>query len=1223
MKKILFLISIIFLLLFACDRAPKKNHITSFKPKVIFVKGYEVPRKKEDVFLAFKITKPFVVNAGSPGIAKTNTNVHSFKVVDGVFAQPPKVVTPGTGSFAKPWSIRAVEKPGKIGIPEVVIAKDAYTKDQNPQSFSFYGKLQGLKHGNINCIMKDKIGNIWFGTFGGGACKYDGRSFTHFTEKEGLCNNDIWCILEDADANIWFGSWGKGVSKYNGRTFTNYTKKEGLSSDIVLGMLQDKNKNIWFATQDGGVNKFDGKTFTQFTKSQGLCHNHASSILEDRNGDIWFGTYGGVSKYNGKSFENYTTKEGLSNNEVRCLLEDKYGNIWLGTDGGGANKFNGKTFEYYTDKKGLNSNRVWSIAEDKNANIWFGTSAGAAKLEGNKYSSDPGKLKTFTQYSEKEGLSNNEVVSILEDKTGNLWLGTSGGGVNKYNGRSFNHYTKKEGLSNNEIVSMIQDRNGNMWFGTINGVIKYNVSDADTKNKTFSNYTQKEGLSKSEVRCMLENSNGDLWFGTDGNGIMIYNGKTFSHYTEEQGLSNNFIKSLLRDKNGKIWIATNGGGVNIFNGDTFIYVREKEGLSNNEVRCMLEDKNGNIWFGTNRGGITKFNGKTFTQFTEKQGLPNNSIRCMIEDRKGNIWIGTNGSGVLKYDPVMELNTGANAFTQYTEKEGLSNNTVLSALEDRKGNIWFGTRFGISKIKHNAQGLNNKNADQTVLFKNYNYEEGFLGIGCYGNSIYEDKAGTIWIGANDRLTALHPQEEDTDIYPPNIQLTSVKLYNENINWESICTGNSPQNKIKIKDTSIVLGNGVEINGLNFTAISKWYNLPENLSLAYNNNYLTFSFIGVTQKQTKKVKYQYMLEGLDENWSAIIDITEATYGNLPHGTYTFKVRAMNSEGYWSKDLAYSFTIRAPWWQTWWFRILTIVFIVTSFYAFFRWRTNSLRLRQKQLEQTVAERTTEVVHQKDEAEKQKELVEKKQKEITDSINYAKRIQEAILPPMRFVKHCFPDSFILYKPKDIVAGDFYWIETSGDEIIFAAADCTGHGVPGAMVSVICHNALNRTVKEFNITSPSKILDKTRELVIEQFEKSDEEVKDGMDISLCTLNKKTNNLLWAGANNPLWIIRNNELIEYKPDKQPIGKYAETKSFTNHIIQLQKDDCIYVFTDGYADQFGGEEGKKLKAAKMKALLLSIHLKTMEKQKEDIFNLFEEWRGNIEQVDDVCIIGIKI
>jgi serine phosphatase RsbU (regulator of sigma subunit) len=267
--------------------------------------------------------------------------------------------------------------------------------------------------------------------------------------------------------------------------------------------------------------------------------------------------------------------------------------------------------------------------------------------------------------------------------------------------------------------------------------------------------------------------------------------------------------------------------------------------------------------------------------------------------------------------------------------------------------------------------------------------------------------------------------------------------------------------------------------------------------------------------------------------------------------------------------------------------------------------------------------VLQQKTEIEEQHKVLEEQHREITDSINYAKRIQEAILPPLKLVKGYMPDSFILYQPKDIVAGDFYWMEGVNNLIIFAAADCTGHGVPGAMVSVVCHNAMNRAVKEFMLVKPNEILDKTREIVLETFEKSDEDVNDGMDIALCSINTESKKLSYSGANNGLYLIRDGELTQVKPDKQPIGNYQDAKPFTLHEFDLKKGDVLYTFSDGYPDQFGGPKGKKFMYKNFRNLLLDIHQKPMNEQHSLLVKAFEEWRGAHEQIDDVCVIGVRI
>ncbi len=305
------------------------------------------------------------------------------------------------------------------------------------------------------------------------------------------------------------------------------------------------------------------------------------------------------------------------------------------------------------------------------------------------------------------------------------------------------------------------------------------------------------------------------------------------------------------------------------------------------------------------------------------------------------------------------------------------------------------------------------------------------------------------------------------------------------------------------------------------------------------------------------------------------------------------------------------------------------------------------------------------------QKHLVELHQKEIIDSINYAKRIQNAILVGEDTIKKYLPDSFLLYKPKDIVAGDFYWMETvtsseigvsnteqsiteqrtkNSELILIAVADCTGHGVPGAMISVICSNALNRAVKEFGLTDPGKILDKTRELVLDTFSKSDKDVKDGMDISLLSIelikestelkkgrlvipkDKSLKELMesmkrfkvqWAGANSPLWLIKNNEFVKVTANKQAIGKTEIQKPFDTHTFELSKGDALYLFSDGFTDQFGGQHGKKFKSKNLELLISSVSHLSIKEQASAFNNGFETWKGNLEQVDDVTLIGIRL
>jgi len=276
-------------------------------------------------------------------------------------------------------------------------------------------------------------------------------------------------------------------------------------------------------------------------------------------------------------------------------------------------------------------------------------------------------------------------------------------------------------------------------------------------------------------------------------------------------------------------------------------------------------------------------------------------------------------------------------------------------------------------------------------------------------------------------------------------------------------------------------------------------------------------------------------------------------------------------------------------------------------------------------IKKQKAEIEEKNTELEDKNKIIEEKNRDIIDSINYAKRLQDAILPPISLIQQHLPESFVLYKPKDIVAGDFYWMEQAGPALFIAAADCTGHGVPGALVSVVCSNALNRTVKEFKITEPGKILDKVRELVLETFEKSESNVQDGMDISLAAISYTNGGIgvKWSGAYNSLLYVQHGEMKEIDADKQPIGKNDNPLPFNTHHLKLEKGNTIYLFTDGYADQFGGPKGKKFKYKALSEKLKMISEQPMAIQKQILNDTIEEWKGNLEQVDDILIIGIRV
>lgn len=371
------------------------------------------------------------------------------------------------------------------------------------------------------------------------------------------------------------------------------------------------------------------------------------------------------------------------------------------------------------------------------------------------------------------------------------------------------------------------------------------------------------------------------------------------------------------------------------------------------------------------------------------------------------------------------------------------------------------------------------------------------------------------------------------------------------------------------------------------------------------------------------YRYKLEGFSDDWSEWSTLNFANFEKIGEGNYKLKVQVRNFYGLESAVLSYEITILPPWYRTIWAYLLYAVCLIFLIFGVVQLSTQRVKRQNLRLEEIVQERTKEIAEQNFQLEKQKEEITLKTMDILDSIHYAKRIQNTILPTEVRLKEMFDDYFVFYRPKDIVSGDFYWAREVQGKNIFAAVDCTGHGVPGALVSIVGNNGLLRAVNEFKLTAPNDILDKLREIVISSF-RADEnmDVKDGMDIALCSIDPLTRKLYYSGANNECVIIRNKEIIELKPDKQPIGQFVHAQPFSIQEFDLQPGDSIYMYTDGYVDQFGGEKMKKFKSKPFRMLLSEIAHLDMNEQYAIIQRTFDTWKADTDQVDDVCVFGVK-
>ncbi|MEA1887963.1 MAG: SpoIIE family protein phosphatase, partial [Bacteroidota bacterium] len=566
------------------------------------------------------------------------------------------------------------------------------------------------------------------------------------------------------------------------------------------------------------------------------------------------------------------------------------------------------------------------------------------------------------------------------------------------------------------------------------------------------------------------------------------------------------------------------------------------------------------------------------------------------DRNGIVWIGSEEvSALTRYIP------GKDTF----EILNLNNNLIPSSItETNDGTIWLGTQYGVLGLKDDTiaihftendgllsnninllqadnrgvlyigtnTGLNSLNIE-TGTINTYTEENGFVGIETKQNASFLDSKGHLWFGTANGATELAPE----NIPPPDL---------------------SPLTHIK----------GIMVN-------FEEREMTPGMRLRHTEKNITFNYYSVCLTNPEAVSYQVMIEGADPEWRPETEQTTAIYSSLSPGRYTFKVKAQNSDGIWNEEpVTFDFVIRPPFYASPWFITALIVLAAVAVMVYIRIRERNLVREKRILEEKVEERTAEVV--------QKSMViEEKNRDITASIRYAERIQMAMLP----TEDSFDDTFVLFLPKDIVSGDFYWMHDNGDVQFIAAVDCTGHGVPGAFMSIIGHNSLTKIVREYGITRPAAILDQLNvEITRSLIQRGDEVISDGMDLALIAYDKKHKKLEYAGAYNPLVIIRDGELITIKGNRFPIGMAAaREKKFTNVEVDIESGDNLYMFSDGYADQFGGSENKKFKVVNLKKELLRISHLPMNQQKEQLLKTLDEWMGGVSQIDDILIIGTRV
>jgi ligand-binding sensor domain-containing protein/serine phosphatase RsbU (regulator of sigma subunit) len=1005
--------------------------------------------------------------------------------------------------------------------------------------------------------------------------------FQKFTVENGLSQSQVLCLFQSNTGELWMGTNQGGINKYNGSDFSYITKEHGLSDNVVYTIAQDQQGRMLVGTNNG-LNIILGDRIDILNIEKGLPHKGVVSILIAKDQTIWLGTGKGVGRLVGDSIIQFIEDSLLSASTILNIREGTDGSLWFCTVQNGLFRWNGESMLNITTEQGLDHNYVFDVMPLGKYDAWIFGFKGLYHLMHTKIEPIelPKGIPTHTRF-----------YGYQRDKAKNIWIGTTAG-VLKYRDGEFKQLTMKNGLVDNNIWKIIQDREGNMWFGSkSNGVSKLN-------SERFKIYKSKEDIPYPAVNAVFRDSKNRVWLGTRG-GAAIWEGKSRQFVKEKDGLSSEVISDFDEGPDGTIYIGTDYGITTYQDGKFTKYIAKKTDL--NDCRDVFVDgstiwlgtkigpavfeqgyisqpfnavafpqyvfdaarKGNDIWFGYD-DGVLKFDGKQFVQLTAKDGFFDGRTRSVLVGPNGNLWFGTN-NGVYRYDGTSCRNFGV--------AEGLLSDAVYSLGFHPDGSLWVGQAKGVSRLLFKQGELEN--------IIRYGKEQGFLGLECSTNSILMDDDGKILVGTTNGLVEYDPSQDKSAYFKPLTRITDIKLYSQSVDWSGY------------SDSTNTDG------------------IPFNLVLPYDKNHLTFDFSGVSLTSPASMNYSYILEGMDDDWQPITNNNSAKYSNIPPGTYTFKVRAGFGDELWqNRPVFFQFKVEPPFYRTTWFYLLLVAIAIAIAYSYYTIRRSNIMITSQKLE----------------IELQKDVIEKKNQEMVDSINYASTIQSATLPTKEQWHKLLPDSFVLFKPKDIVSGDFYWLANQGDEIFFSAVDCTGHGVPGALMSIVGYNGLNQAVNEHKLSDPASILRNLSSSVNESLRKSehDDYVKDGMDIALCKLNFKTLKLEFAGAFNPLLIIRNGEEILTKGDRISIGSMdTEQRSFQNHEVDLQKGDCIYIYSDGYADQFGGERGKKMKTTIMRKKVLELSSLPIKQQKIELEKHLQEWQGLLDQVDDICVIGVRV
>ena len=1021
--------------------------------------------------------------------------------------------------------------------------------------------------------------------------------FQEISIADGLANDKVYTILEDSNHFIWMGT-GYGVSFYDGSQIQNYTSNDGLAVGGVKSIYQDKFGNLLFGHYDGGLTQYKNGSFNSVDSLD--ISGHIYKFIE-YDGYLWMITYGsGAYRFpqlenqkgwDFKSSEKYLGKDGLSD-RIYDIIELSSNELILVTDAG-LKEFISDNNEFNIYKKNIIPAyfQITSIFEASDGKIYIGTHNGGLYI-----------LDRITDqikyYDEKSGLSHNFITSIAEDKQGRMWIGTFGGGLNVLKNDSIKQLDSRNGFPDKRVQSLLVNYQGILLVGTDASGLQI------FKGFQFLNFTNIPNFETTAV-FDLESINGSLYEATE-KGLLKINFKndiSFEIESVESFIPEISFKFIEADGDRGLWLASELDEVWYYNiKDNYYHNISalRPYFRINKITSFTKDNLNRLWIGT-IDGLLMYDPETeqVERLSQENGILSNNISC-VQVSGDKIWVGSRQSRagvnyilenkVYRIELPLLITITPTAFKEinnelwigtenqgilvlkddtiaevYSENEGLLSNHISFISSDKNGKLWVGNQKGLNCY------LNNTDSP----WMSFSLAQGFMGLDCSFGAFSYNSIGNMWIGTSQGAVL-----NDVDNLP-KFKGSAPPIIKEMIVNDHL---------IKIDDE---------------------------VSLRYNQNEIQFNFTAVELFAPEKLKFSYKVDGLNQRWQSLGADRKITLFAMQPGDYSMRLKIVDYRGESTElKIPLVFIINPPWYKTTWAFVSALVLLMLVFWGYVKFREQNLKREKKILEEKVEERTHEVVIKNVQ-------LEQKNKDITDSLHYASRIQQAVLPATITLD---PYGFIYYRPKDIVSGDFYFIAREKNSIYICAADCTGHGVPGALLSIMGVNMMDRILANNPNIYPDEFLNKLNAEVAKTLRHDETQgVNDGMDLALIKIDCAENRLYYAGAYNSLYLIKDQNLTEFKANRFSIGSQRVRKDlmYENQSIDLNWNERVYLFSDGLADQFGGKRQKKLKSSGLKKLLLSVQDFSISEQKKEIASFMLNWKEMDEQIDDVLLIGLEL